>query len=70
MSDYDAKERRRIYDCHVRHSKIWEYKPMNWHAWKFNFWPRVSSSAFEMSQGDIVAEAAKKQCGSLSILYI
>ncbi len=61
MSDYDAKERRRMYDCHVRHSKTWEYKPMNWHAWKFNFWPRVSSSHFNMSDGDIVVEAAKKQ---------
>ena len=61
MSDYHAKERRRMYERHVRHSKIWKYKPMDWHAWKFIFWPRVSSSHFEMSQEDIVFEAAKKQ---------
>jgi len=24
---------------HVKHAKIWNYKPVDWHTWKFRVWP-------------------------------
>lgn len=24
---------------HIKHAKIWNYKPVDWHTWKFRVWP-------------------------------
>ena len=28
-----------MYNGHVKHAKIWNYKPVDWHTWKFRVWP-------------------------------
>lgn len=28
-----------MYNGHVKHAKIWNYKPVDWHTWKFYVWP-------------------------------
>ena len=57
MSDEKAKERKRLYDHHWKHSKRWQYQPMSWHRWKFYFWPKVEG----WDEKDIVFAAAKQQ---------
>lgn len=24
---------------HIKHAKIWNYAPVDWHTWKFQVWP-------------------------------
>jgi len=28
-----------MYKGYVKHAKIWNYKPVDWHTWKFRVWP-------------------------------
>jgi hypothetical protein len=28
-----------IWKGHIKHAKIWNYKPLDWHTWKFKVWP-------------------------------
>ena len=32
-----------MYEGHVKHAKIWKYKPLDWHTWKFRVWPEFDS---------------------------
>ncbi len=34
-----AELRMTMYKGHVKHAKIWNYKPVDWHTWKFRVWP-------------------------------
>ena len=34
-----AEFRMTMYKGHVKHAKIWNYEPVNWHTWKFLVWP-------------------------------
>ena len=55
MTDQEAKERKRLHDKHMKHARIWEYRPMDWHTWKIWFWP------WHEDDPDIILKAAKKQ---------
>ena len=35
----NPKLRMTMYKGHVKHAKIWNYKPVDWHTWKFRVWP-------------------------------
>ena len=35
----DPELRMSMYKGHVKHAKIWNYKPVDWHTWKFRVWP-------------------------------
>ena len=37
---------------HIKHAKIWNYKPVDWHTWKFRVWP-------EFDFGITMAEATR-----------
>ena len=54
MTEEKAKDRKRLYDKHMKHARIWEYRPMDWHTWKFKFWYKV----LEWEDRDIIIEAA------------
>ena len=28
-----------IWKGHIKHAKIWNYQPVDWHTWKFRVWP-------------------------------
>jgi hypothetical protein len=55
MTDQEAKERKRLYEGHLKHSRMWHYSPMTWHQWKFWFWTGHEDDP------DIILKAAKKQ---------
>jgi hypothetical protein len=55
MTEEEAKDRKRLYEGHLKHSRRWHYNPMTWHKWKFVFWPGHGEDE------DIILKAAKKQ---------
>jgi|DEB0MinimDraft_4_1074332.scaffolds.fasta_scaffold62857_2 hypothetical protein len=55
MTEEKAKDRKRLYEGHLKHSRMWHYNPMTWHQWKFWFWPGHEDDP------DIILKAAKKQ---------
>jgi hypothetical protein len=55
MTDQEAKERKLLHDKHMKHARIWKYRPMDWHTWKVWFWP------WHEDDPDIILKAAKKQ---------
>jgi len=38
-----AEIRMSIYNDHVKHAKTWNFKPVDWHTWKFYVWPKLSA---------------------------
>lgn len=69
MTDkFVAFDRKRLHNDHVKHARIWQYKPMNWHSWKFHFWPDIVAKyedrkEFSESGADalVIVKAADKQ---------
>ncbi len=69
MTDkFIAFDRKRLHNDHVKHARIWQYKPMNWHSWKFHFWPDIvdrfeDRKEFSESGADalVIVKAADRQ---------
>ena len=44
-----AELRMSMWKGHVKHAKIWNYKPVDWHTWKFYVWPEFD---FDISMAE------------------